>query len=236
MNLRLALASIWLPRRVKRRKLAQLLRRTAEAFGAPVPNVRDQSPAECLRTFAAFSNVQAERALAGSAPQAEAVAARLRAAARELGDEIRRELGIGNMNEGMRAAWLLYRTLGIDFDGEADGGISIRRCYFADWYSPRVCAFMSALDEGVLAGLMGEGRLEFAGRITDGRHRCSAMFRAAAQEWPAVGSSPFAMAMPRGGGDPDAGGPPLADAAMDASPGAAALPAPAGSPAEGAAR
>lgn len=218
MNLRLTLASIYLPAHLKRRKLVQLLRRCAWALGVAAPGVRDQSLAECLRTFAAFTNVQAERALDASAPAVKVVSARLRAAALELGEEMRRELRVRNADEAMRAAWLLYRVLGIDFDGRSDGSISIRRCYFADWYSPRVCAFMSALDEGVLAGLMGEGRLEFSGRITEGRHRCAATFRLAAEEWPRARTAHSAMEMPRAGSDPEAGGAPLAHPAMDASP------------------
>ncbi|HEX9107349.1 MAG TPA: hypothetical protein VF832_08970, partial [Longimicrobiales bacterium] len=94
MNLRLTLASIYLPARVKRRKLVQLLRRCAWAFGVAAPGVRDQSLAECLRTFAAFTNVQAERALDASAPAVKVVSARLRAAALELGEEMRRELRV----------------------------------------------------------------------------------------------------------------------------------------------
>lgn len=179
MNLRLTLASLHLPAAVKRRKLAELLERTADAFGVPAPDVRDQSLAERVRTFAAFSTAQAERACRGDGATAVATAARLRAAALEFGAGIRRELHVASSAQAMHAARLLYDTLGIDFDGKPDGAIGrivIRRCYFADWYTPRVCALMSALDEGVLAGLAGDGRLEFGARITEGRLRCRATF------------------------------------------------------------
>ncbi len=185
MNLRLTLASLHLPASVKRRKLAELLRRTADAFAVPAPDVGDQSLAERVRTFAAFTTEQAERVCRGDGATAVAATERLRAAAYELGAGIRRELRIRGAVETMRAAWLLYRTLGIDFDGRPDGAtgataatgrIVIRRCYFADWYTPRVCALMGALDEGLLAGLAGDGRLEFQARITEGRLRCRATF------------------------------------------------------------
>lgn len=174
MNLRVAVASVYLPPFVKRRKLAELLELTAEAFGAPAPDVRHQSAAERLRTFAAFSNEHAEVACEAGGDD---VARRLRAAAYDMGAGVRRVLRIRKREDAMRAARLLYRTLGIDFRADAYGRIVIRSCYFADWYTPRVCALMSALDEGVLAGLAGEGRLEFSARITEGCRRCEAAFR-----------------------------------------------------------
>jgi hypothetical protein len=80
----------------------------------------------------------------------------------------------------MRAARVIYRLLGIDFRGRADGTIVIRRCGFSRVYSPRACELVSGLDEGLLAGLAGggggRGRLVFASRITEGCARCEATF------------------------------------------------------------
>jgi len=76
----------------------------------------------------------------------------------------------------MRAARLLYGTMGIDFRGSDDGNILIGKCAFSDFYESRTCALISALDEGLLAGLAGGGRLEFSERITDGQSRCRARF------------------------------------------------------------
>ncbi len=173
MNLRLAVASVYLPGVVKRRKLAQLLRRTAGAFGDAAPDVTGVPFDEGLRTFAALTTRWAEDAARSDAGAAD----RLRATAREFGKEVRHALRIRTPADAMRAARLLYGMLGIRLEARVDGTLVIRRCYFADWYTPRVCALMSALDEGVLAGLAGGGQLAFASRITEGCDRCTATFR-----------------------------------------------------------
>ncbi len=173
MNLRLALASVYLPAAIKRRKLAELLRRTAGAFGDAAPDLTGASFDEGLRTFAALTTHWAEEAGRSDAGAAD----RLRATAREFGKEVRHALRIGTPAEALRAARMLYALLGIQLEARVDGTLVIRRCYFADWYAPRVCALMSALDEGVLAGLAGGGHLTFDSRITEGCDRCTATFR-----------------------------------------------------------
>jgi hypothetical protein len=71
---------------------------------------------------------------------------------------------------------VIYRQLGIDFRGSPDGEIVIRRCFFAAVYTPRVCALVSALDRGLLAGLAGGGELRFGQRLTEGACCCRARF------------------------------------------------------------
>ena len=85
-------------------------------------------------------------------------------------------LGVRSRKDAMRAARLLYRFLGIDFLGADSGEIIIRRCSFSEHYTPETCALMSGLDEGVLAGLAGGGRLTFQARLTEGRDSCRARF------------------------------------------------------------
>ncbi len=172
MNLRLALASVYLPARIKRRKLAELLQRTAGAFGDAAPDITRQSFEDGLRTFAALTTRWAE-----DADRADPGAAdRLRDTAREFGKGVRHALRIATPADAMRAARLLYELLGIQLEARVDGSLVVRHCYFADWYAPRVCALMSALDEGVLAGLAGGGHLTFEKRITEGCDRCTATF------------------------------------------------------------
>lgn len=172
MNLRLALASVYLPTTVKRRKLAELLQRTAGAFGDAAPDVAGLSFEDGLRTFAALTTRWAEEAARADPGAAD----RLRDTAREFGKGVRHALRIASAADAMRAARLLYQLLGIQLEARVDGTLVIRRCYFADWYAPRVCALMSALDEGVLAGLAGGGHLTFHTRITEGCDRCTATF------------------------------------------------------------
>ncbi len=211
MNLRLAVASAYVPGFVRRKRLRQLLRRSAEAFGARAPDITRKSYRSGLRTFAVFTAQQAEmaywggggeRAQPGSrgagdrgeragggagggsrrgADGVTSVRARLRTVGAELGEEIGRTLGIRGHAEVMRAAHIVYRMLGIDFEGGADGRIVVRRCGFSGVYSPPVCALVSGLDEGLLAGLAQAagakgGHLDFTSRITEGFDRCAATF------------------------------------------------------------
>ncbi len=76
---------------------------------------------------------------------------------------------------------ILYRALKIDFRGISSGEIEISRCYFSQFYSPQICELISSLDEGILAGLAGDGRLTFSQRITEGRDCCKALFVSAEQ-------------------------------------------------------
>lgn len=175
MTVRLALASAYLPDWVKRRELRRLLVRSAAAFGVPPPRVPGRRYREWLLAFATFTAEQA------SAPRGDVEAAgirsHLRRAAYATGRDLGRWLGIRGRADAMKAARLAYRMLGIDFEGLPDGSIVIRRCDFSHVYTPRACALMSALDEGLLAGLAGEGRLKFESRITEGCDRCTATFR-----------------------------------------------------------
>jgi hypothetical protein len=76
----------------------------------------------------------------------------------------------------MRAARLLYRAIGIDFRSSAAGEIRIVACSFADIYAPATCRTIAALDEGLLIGLAGDGKLSFSGRLTEGDPACLAKF------------------------------------------------------------
>jgi hypothetical protein len=114
-----------------------------------------------------------------------------------------RLLYVRTVEETMAAGRLLYRMLGIDFQGDARGEVprrgrsprrwpsgystreegergevTIARCYFSSYYSPQVCRLMSAMDQGLFAGLSGGGRLIFMTRITEGYDHCQAQFTA----------------------------------------------------------
>jgi hypothetical protein len=190
-NLRLAAARLHVPRRARRRALEELFARTAAAFGSPMPPPRGRGPAARLAEYAGFTRKQAEEALArcagggasedGAAAGGEpaalvALERRLYRVARGLGGRYRLQLGVRSPGEALAAARVIYRALGIDFRGSADGQIIIRRCYFAAAYTPHVCALVSALDRGLLAGLAGGGELHFGQRLTEGACCCRARF------------------------------------------------------------
>lgn len=176
MNIRLAAAEFHLPRRLRERGFRRLFTLAARAFGCDAVFVSGLPYGGMTEEFAMFTAKQSLKCLKDDASASEA-ARRLRESAFDFGREIRSVLGLKTRSEVMRAARLLYRILGIDFRGASDGGIIIAKCGFARFYSPDICEFISALDEGMLAGLAGGGTLSFKGRITGDLPSCTAIFR-----------------------------------------------------------
>ncbi len=155
------------------RDLAEL---TAEAFGAEAPRLAGLRPPEAIAAFATFTRREVERlAAGGSLPAAEAIRARLYERAREVGRAVRRSLAVTSRSDALRALRVLYRGIDIDLDvDDRTGEISVRACAFSRVYTPAVCAFISALDAGVVDGLTGGEVPVFSERITEGASRCRA--------------------------------------------------------------
>lgn len=174
MSLRLLLLEQHMPAFLRRRMFNRLVRTTAEAFGVPPPDLARLSPGEDIERFAQFTRTEAERALA-SEPSGTLTRDRLYAGAHELGARVRRLLGIRRPDEAFRALRLLYAAIGIDVDVDPAGReIVIGRCAFSRVYTPEVCGFVSALDDGVVAGLTGAKTLVFTARLTEGAPQCRA--------------------------------------------------------------
>jgi hypothetical protein len=171
----LTVAEIHIPRRLRDKNFQRLFSLTARALESEAPRLDGLSFSEARREYARFTAEQAERCLENDASSAEAKK-RLRESAFAFGQELRRDLGVRSAAEVMRAARVLYRLLGIEFQGSPSGVIVIRKCLFSSTYTSRTCGFISALDEGILAGLAGGGRLEFSERITEERPGCLARF------------------------------------------------------------
>ncbi|MDH4197115.1 MAG: hypothetical protein OEW05_06895 [Candidatus Aminicenantes bacterium] len=175
MNLRLALARIYVPRAKRRRKLVELFGVTARAFRVAPPSLEGLAWSEQLCRYGDYTRQLAEKTLREGA-DTEAVKARLFEEAFRLGRGLALELKIVSPGEALRAARILYRNLRIDLRGDDRGRIIIRTCYFSRFYSPEVCRLMSSLDSGILAGLAGGGALEFEECLTEGQSRCLARF------------------------------------------------------------
>ena len=171
----LLLAGLWVPPPLKKRALAELAALTAEAFGCPPPALSGLSWPERLEAYARFTASEARRALLRPA-DLPLIRAGLREKARGFGARMARRFGAADPGQGLRLARILYGAIGIDFVGRPDGGILIRSCGFSRHYDGPVCGLVSALDEGVLSGLAGGGRLEFRERLTEGGRACRADF------------------------------------------------------------
>lgn len=173
MNPRLLALRICIPSFMKKKKLEQLFDIVADAFGKSPPPLERLSYRERLKAFALYTSQEAEKRIQGG-QGLENIKKRLHENAYILGQGVRKDFGIRSPREVMEMSSILYQILGIDFEGDASGEVTIKKCFFSDYYSPQVCQIISSLDEGVAAGLSGGGKLSFSGRITEGKDCCKA--------------------------------------------------------------
>jgi hypothetical protein len=176
VNLLARLLDLHTPGLVKEWVLEELFAATAAGFGCAAPAADGLPYDERLAAYARFTRDEAERAIREGRDLAD-IQLRLRREAFALGRRLRDILGVEGP-EALAVARTLYRAIGIDFRGTPAGEVTVRRCFFRDFYTPDVCRLISALDEGVLAGLAGGGRLVFSQRLTEGYDCCRARFTA----------------------------------------------------------
>jgi hypothetical protein len=175
VNILATLLRLHTPGPVRERVLDELFAATAAGFGCDVPPMTGLSGNARLAAYARFTREQADRAVREER-DLDVVQARLRREAFALGDRMRGLLGVEGVAETMAAARTLYRMIDIDLSATPEGDVTIRRCFFSDYYTPDTCRLISALDEGILAGLAGGGQFEFSQRITEGHGTCRALF------------------------------------------------------------
>jgi hypothetical protein len=177
MGLLLTIAKRYVPLPVQKYELERLFKATIEAFECAAPTMRGLNYIKRLELYARFTREEAEKTL--RAGRAAEVRSRLFENARRIGQYYQKAFRTNSMEEVMQAGGLIYRQLEIDFQGEAGGQIIIKRCFFSSYYSTRVCHLVSALDEGLLAGLSGGRRLSFSQRISEGHSTCQAYLQKA---------------------------------------------------------
>jgi hypothetical protein len=168
----LMVSRIYLPRSVRKRKLSDLFHATADAFQCEPPSLKSYSLDGYLTEYAQFTREHAELSIRYG--NEHEVKERLCQNALRIGEDLREELKIRTLREAMQACEVIYKALKIEFHGDLQGKIHIRRCFFSSFYSGEVCRIISSLDEGLLAGLSGELALEFSQRITEGSKCCTA--------------------------------------------------------------
>jgi hypothetical protein len=171
MSLLLSASKLYVPGFVRKRQLERLFKATAAAFGCATPSTAVLPFEETLKLYAQFTRQQAVQAIRQG--QELETQARLFQNALDIGQQLKRDFRV-SQPEVMRMAALVYRLLKIDFQGTDDGHIVIKRCFFSDYYTGEVCRLISSLDEGLLVGLAGGGRLSFSRRITEGAECCRA--------------------------------------------------------------
>jgi hypothetical protein len=162
-----------LPTFIRVEILEELFEATADAFECPSPTLDHLSYDRCLRTYALFTRVLADKALQ-SGRDIPALKTQLYQNAYPLGEKLHRWLSVDTMEEVMELGQILYRAIGVDIQGDTQGDLIVKNCYFSQFYTSPVCELISALDDGVFSGLSGGGRLAFSQRMTEGAECCKA--------------------------------------------------------------
>jgi hypothetical protein len=165
-----------LPAFIREQIVAELSEATADAFECPAPARHNLSYDECLRSYALFTSEQAAEALQ-TGRDIPAIKAHLYQNAYSLGGKLRRWFGVDTVEEAMKLGQILYRAIGVEMQGDTQGDVTVKRCYFSQFYSGPVCDLISALDDGVFSGLSGGARLVFSERLTEGKECCRARLR-----------------------------------------------------------
>ena len=161
------------PAALKKRGVQELFRVTGSAFGCAVPDITRLPIDQCIAEYARFTRSEAGK-LSSSGGDRETTRERLFQGGRALGGRMRKAFLIATMEDAVLAMSILYRAIRIEARSEDGSAMTVRSCYFSREYSPETCRVISALDDGIFAGLSGGGRLKFNGRITDGSPVCSA--------------------------------------------------------------
>ena len=160
-----------MPEFIKKKKLKELFRLTADAFETEIPELKGLTFHECLWKYAFFSKEQAEHCLQHGCPLEE-VKSRLYHNSFVFGKNLRKSLHVKTWNESVEVLRTFYQFIGIDFEYDGQNAFVIRQCSFSKYYSAEVCTLISSMDEGLAAGLSNGGRLCFTQRITDGSGCC----------------------------------------------------------------
>jgi hypothetical protein len=175
MNIKLFLSQFYLPASYRKRKIAELFKVTAKAFGVnPAAVLREESPDVLLERYAEFSKNQAQVILKNRG-LVEGIKAGLFAGARGMGICLRNELNLKNDRDFHIATRVIYKALKIELEFVGNGEILIKKCFFSRFYSEEICSLMSSLDSGLIAGLSGGLKMSFYQRITEGCLCCRAV-------------------------------------------------------------
>ncbi len=154
-------------------ELQILLRQTAKAFGLKAPKIRGLSAPELLERYAAFTADAARHAIEDGQDLSSLRCRLFRMTAR-LGSRLRRLLRPKNERDLQAVIRMLYRSIGIAIREESPASFCVSNCYFSAFYTPEICRVISAVDQGIFAGIYGGGRLRFRERITEGCKVCRA--------------------------------------------------------------
>ena len=133
----LKIMQLYLPEFVKKKKLVELFRLTAGAFQSELPELKGLSFPEILARYALFTREQAEIYWRNGC-HLEEIQRRLYHNACIFGRSLRKSLRITTWEEAVTALAFIYRLIGIDFQCDRQGEVTIRQCFFSNYYSSEI--------------------------------------------------------------------------------------------------
>ena len=154
----------------RRIELQQLMNLTARSFGKPSKRIWTLPNDEALRVYAEYTLEHLQDGVN------EHLLRRMNENAYKMGRFLRSLFFLKRQADIERFTVALYRNIGIELEGCIPGQLCFRRCFFSHYYTPDICLAASALDDGIIRGLTGKGRLTFQQRITEGSKCCLATF------------------------------------------------------------
>lgn len=164
---------------LRRIELQQLMNLTARAFGLPSKNILMLRYDEALRAYAEYTSDNLHGGVTDQLLQ------RMNDEAYKTGKLLRKLFRLKDQSAIGQFVIALYRNIGIELQGNIPGELCFSRCYFSKYYTPEICLAASALDEGIMRGLSGDGKLIFRNRITEGCNCCRATFAHTGADTPA---------------------------------------------------
>ncbi len=157
----------------RRIELQLLMNLTAHALGQKPKRIWTLPNAEALKAYAEYtsSNLQAGAD--------EALLERMHTEAYKMGRLLRRLFLINNEARAQQLIVALYLNIGIKLSFESSRQLCFHSCYFSWFYTPQACKAASALDDGIIRGILGmeSEHLHFSQRITEGCKQCRAQLK-----------------------------------------------------------
>ncbi len=193
MNLKLYLASLWLPQYVIKSELDKIATATINGLDDLLKTQNsDKFSSEQINT----DNIEIRRSKMASIHNkkvkelidvygySEAIRLGRKAmynVGLNLGLKTRDRLNVGSkLGDLERAAKILYKILGIKFQLKKRDGILylvVNRCALADYYNADTCKVLSAADEGVFHGISSGAIMKFEQRMTENKPECLACIK-----------------------------------------------------------
>ncbi len=192
MNLKLFIASIWLPTSILKKEIDRVAEVTTGSLDQLLSDFAPEEYNQVLKEemkgdlenrrkiMSTTHNLRVKLLIEALGYENAVKVGRdaLFKAGFQLGLEARKRLGVGDsLQDLIRAARVLYRVLGIEFKIHQSGDdiiMKVEKCSLSQYYTPEACIILSAADEGVVQGLNPNISMIFTQRMTEGPLTCVA--------------------------------------------------------------